>query len=301
MLRIFLFVLTNMAVMFLVSITFTVLGVEEILYSQGLNADLGMMLVFCAVFGMVGSLVSLLLSKSMAKRGMGVKIIEQPANAKEQWLVTTVEKIASDAGIKTPEIGVFPSQASNAFATGWNRNAALVAVSEGLLHRFTEEECKAVMAHEIGHVANGDMITLSLIQGIINTFVMFFARIVGLFVDRVILKNDRGYGMGFYLTSMLAQVVFGILGSIVVMWFSRWREYRADVAGAELASRSGMINALKRLQQESDIPKNMPEQFSAFGISGDLKSNFGHLFLSHPPLEQRIAALQAAAGPSTKM
>jgi heat shock protein HtpX len=246
--------------------------------------------VFCAVFGFVGSFISLFISKWMAKRTMGVQLIEQPRNADERWLVDTVTELAQKAGIKTPEIGVFAAQESNAFATGWNRNDALVAVSLGLLQRFERDEVKAVLAHEIGHVANGDMITLSLIQGVVNTFVMFFARIIGDFVDRVLLKNETGRGFGFFIATMVAEVVLGFLASMIVAAFSRYREDRADAAGAHLADRGAMIRALQRLQAEvsAGVESPLPSSMRAFGISGGVRN----LFASHPPLEARIQALR---------
>jgi len=293
MLRLGLFFATNIAVLLLASITFRLLGLEQVLQQQGVGMNLTGLLVFCAVMGMAGSFISLLLSKTMAKMSMRVRIIERPANRQEEWLVQTVTRLAQKAGIATPEIGIFPSPVSNAFATGWNRNNALVAVSEGLLGRFSAEEAEAVLAHEVGHVANGDMVTLTLVQGVVNTFVLFFARIIGLLADRLIFKTERGYGPGYWIVTIVAQIVLGILASMVVMWFSRWREFHADKAGADLASRRGMIAALQRLQREQDVPKNLPEQFAAFGISGDFKQSLTKLFLTHPPLAERIAALQA--------
>ncbi|MBR9805465.1 protease HtpX [bacterium] len=296
MLRIFLFMMTNVAVLLLVTIIFNILGLEKLFSQNGMGINLTGTLVMCAVMGMAGSFISLLMSKFIAKRSMRVQLITEPRTEKERWLVDTVTALSAKAGIKTPEIGIFPSQASNAFATGWNKNAALVAVSEGLLHRFTEEEAEAVMAHEIGHVANGDMITLTLIQGIVNTFVIFFARLIGTFVDRVVFKNERGGGIGYFATSLLAQMVLGILASVIVRWFSRWREFRADDAGATLASRRGMVNALKRLQAESGAaPASMPNEMAAFGISSSVKARFGELFMTHPPLQVRIQALEQAA------
>jgi len=287
-LRIGLFLLTNLAVMLVAGVVLSLLGVGNYRTANGL--DLSSMLVFCAVFGFVGSFISLFLSKWMAKRSMGVQLIEQPRNADEQWLVDTVTKLSQKAGIKTPEIGVFAAQESNAFATGWNRNAALVAVSLGLLQRFERDEVEAVLAHEIGHVANGDMITLSLIQGVVNTFVMFFARIIGDFVDRVLLKNESGRGFGFMIATMVAEVVLGILASMIVAAFSRYREYRADHAGATLADRGAMIRALQRLQAESNagVESPLPTSMRAFGISGGVRN----MFASHPPLEARIQALR---------
>jgi heat shock protein HtpX len=293
MLRIGLFLLTNLAVIAVASITLQLLGVQH--YLQGSELNLTSLLIFCAVFGFAGSLISLLISKWMAKRSTGVKIITQAATDDERWLVATTRELAEKAGIGMPEVGIFPAPESNAFATGWNRNNALVAVSEGLLKRFKRDEVRAVLAHEIGHVANGDMITLSLIQGVVNTFVMFFARIIGYTVDKVIFKNERGHGIGFYVATFVAEMVLGVLASIIVMKFSRYREYRADVAGATLANRSSMINALKRLssEQKAQIPSSMPDTMAAFGISsGFSKKNLGKLFSSHPPLEDRIRALQ---------
>jgi heat shock protein HtpX len=294
MLRIVLFLATNMAILLVASITLSLLGFNSIMAANGIDLNLTALLVFCGIFGMGGSLVSLMLSKWMAKRTMGVQLITQPRNQQEQWLVSTVAELARKAGIGMPEIGIFPSPTSNAFATGSNRNNALVAVSAGLLQRFSPEEAKAVLAHEIGHVANGDMITLTLIQGVVNTFVMFFARIIGHTVDRVVFKTERGYGIGYYVATFFAEIILGILASIIVFWFSRWREFRADQAGATLASRSGMIAALQRLRSEQGLPSDMPGEMTAFGINGELKAGLMSLFLTHPPLEKRIAALQSA-------
>jgi heat shock protein HtpX len=244
------------------------------------------------VFGFGGSLISLFLSKWMAKRSTGAYVIEQPRNRDEQWLLDTVKELAAEAKIGMPEVAIFPSEASNAFATGWNRNAALVAVSSGLLQRFKPEEARAVMAHEIGHVANGDMVTLTLIQGVVNTFVLFFARIIGHTVDRVIFKNDRGHGIGFFVVTMVAQVVLSFLASAIVFWFSRWREYRADHAGATLTTKTHMIAALQRLQMEQGQAQALPGELKAFGISEQLKQGLSGLFSSHPPLDERIKALQ---------
>ncbi len=290
--RILLFLATNIAVLVLVSLVFNLLGLEGILAANGVDLNLGSLLVFCAVFGFGGSLVSLFLSKWMAKRGTGTRIIDTPRTRDEQWLVDTVRELAREAGIGMPEVGIFPSEAANAFATGWNRNAALVAVSSGLLQRFSREETRAVMAHEIGHVANGDMVTLTLIQGVVNTFVLFFARIIGHTVDRVVFKTERGYGIGYYVVSFIAQIVLSILASIIVFWFSRWREYRADAAGASLAGNAAMIGALQRLRAEQGLPQDLPGELTAFGISEQLKEGLSGLFRSHPPLEDRIRALQ---------
>lgn len=292
--RILLFLATNLAVLVLVSIIFNLLGLEGILTNNGVDLNLSSLLVFCGLFGMSGSLISLLLSKFMAKRGTGTRIIESPQNKDEEWLLTTVASLANDAGIGMPEVGVFPSDSANAFATGWNRNNALVAVSTGLLRRFDEREVRAVLAHEIGHVANGDMITLSLIQGVVNTFVMFFARIIGHTVDRVVFKTERGYGIGYYIVTIVAEIVLGILASMIVMWFSRYREYRADAAGAQLAGSAGMIAALHRLKAEQGLPEDLPGELTAFGIRPGKAGNLAALLRSHPPLDDRILALQRA-------
>ncbi len=297
MLRIGLFLLTNLGVIMLATVTLQLLGVEQLLQQNGVDLDLANLLVFCAVFGMAGSLVSLLMSKSMARRAMGVQVISQPRDQREQWLHSTVQKLANEAGIGMPEVGIFPSPTANAFATGWNKNSALVAVSEGLLNRMTPAEVEAVLGHEIGHVANGDMVTLGLIQGVTNTFVMFGARVLGHVADRVIFRTERGYGPGYWIVTLLAQFVLGILASMVVMWFSRWREFRADNAGAALAGRQNMIDALRRLRGESEVPKGMPAELSAFAINGELRDKVSRLFMSHPPLADRIAALQRGANP----
>ncbi len=294
MLRIGLFLVTNFAVLIVAIITLNLLGVGSYLEQQGGGLNLSNLLIFCAVFGFGGSFVSLFLSKFMAKRGTRTQIIQQPRNAEERWLLETVADLAQQAGIKMPEVGIFPAQESNAFATGWNRNDALVAVSAGLMQRFSRDEVRAVLAHEIGHVANGDMVTLSLMQGVVNTFVMFFARIIGHTVDRVIFKNENGHGLAFYAVTFVAEMVLAVLASIIVMRFSRYREFRADQAGANLAGKSAMIHALQRLQMEVDakVPSSMPDSIYAFGISGGFKEQMSKLFASHPPLQERIAALQ---------
>jgi heat shock protein HtpX len=292
--RILLFLATNMAVLVLVSIIFNLLGLEGILAQNGVDLNLGPLLIFCALFGFGGSLISLFLSKWMAKRGTGITIIQQARNSDEQWLLDTVKELSEKAGIGMPEVGIFPSEAANAFATGWNRNAALVAVSAGLLSRFQPEEVKAVMAHEIGHVANGDMVTLTLIQGVVNTFVMFLARIIGHTVDRVVFRTERGYGIGYFVVTIVAELVLGFLASTIVFWFSRWREYRADHAGATLTTPTHMIAALQRLQMEQKQPQDLPGELTAFGISEQLKQGISGLFRSHPPLDDRIRALQGA-------
>ena len=276
MMRILLFLATNMAVLIIASITLKLLGVDRFT-----GQNYGSLLVFCAVFGFVGSLISLFLSKWMAKMSTGTQIITQPRTRHEQWLMQTVAELARDAGIKMPEVGIFPAYESNAFATGWNKNDALVAVSQGLLERFSPDEVKAVLAHEIGHVANGDMVTLALIQGVVNTF-----------VDKVILKNEDGPGIGYFVATIFAELVLGILASIIVMWFSRKREFKADEAGARLAGTNAMIGALQRLRAEQEVPVQMPSSLTAFGINGGLKHGLAGLLMTHPPLEDRIRALQ---------
>lgn len=287
MMRILLFLATNLAVLIIASITLKLLGVDRFT-GQNYNS----LLIFCAVFGFAGSLVSLFISKWMAKMSTGTEIISQPRTRHEQWLLQTVEELSREAGIRMPEVGIFPAYEANAFATGWNRNDALVAVSQGLLERFSPDEVRAVLAHEIGHVANGDMVTLALIQGVVNTFVMFFARIFGNFIDKAILKNEEGQGIGYFVATLFAELVLGILASIIVMWFSRQREFRADAAGAQLAGQSAMIGALQRLQAEQEVPVHMPDSLTAFGINAAKKASFAGLFMSHPPLEVRIEALR---------
>jgi len=292
MLRIALFLLTNLAIVLVASITLSLLGFEGYLAANGVDLNLSSLLVFCFIFGMAGSFVSLLLSKTMAKMGTGTQIISQPRTADEKWLVDTVAELSKEAGIGMPEVGIFQSQASNAFATGWDRNNALVAVSTGLLSRFSHDEARAVMAHEIGHVANGDMVTLALVQGVVNTFVMFFSRIIGHTIDRAIFKTERGHGPAFYITTFVAEIILGILASMIVFWFSRQREFRADAAGAQLAGAPAMIGALERLRAEQGAPSELPDSMVAFGIRTGGK-NMMRLFMTHPPLEERIAALQA--------
>ncbi len=294
MLRVGLFLLTNLAVIILASMTLNILGVDRYLAANGIDLDIGNLLVFCAVFGFFGSFISLLLSKTLAKMGTGTQLIEHPHSAEEQWLVHTVQELSQQAGIDMPEVGIFPAQQANAFATGWNRNKALVAVSAGLLQRFDRDEAKAVLAHEIGHVANGDMVTLALLQGVVNTFVMFFARIIGHTVDRVVFKNERGHGFAFYIVTFIAEIILAILASMIVLKFSRYREFRADAAGANLAGRSAMIGALMRLKSEVEAgaPSPLPDSINAFGISSGFKKNLSTLFASHPPLDARIRALK---------
>ena len=291
MMRLALFLGTNIAVLVLISIVFNLLGLEGILQQNGVDLNLTALLIFSGVAGMSGSFISLAISKWMAKRSMGVRIIENPTNRTEQWLVATVRQQAERANIGMPEVGIFDSPQPNAFATGMSKNNALVAVSTGLLNNMEQGEVEAVLAHEVSHVANGDMVTMSLIQGVVNTFVIFFSRIIGHFVDRVILKNERGHGIGFFISSMIAQVMLGMLASVIVMWFSRWREFHADEGGATLASREKMIAALRRLQTVHN-PKDLPDGMAALGIAGGLGDGIKKLFMTHPPLEERIEALQ---------
>ena len=293
MTRIFLFIATNIAVIALISITFQILGIEGLLAANGVDLNLYALLVMSAVIGFGGSFISLAISKWMAKRSMGVQIIENPAHPQERWLVDTVAKQAENAGIGMPEVGIFQSDTVNAFATGMSRNNALVAVSTGLLQAMTTEEAEAVLGHEVSHIANGDMITMGLIQGVVNTFVIFLSRIIGFFVDRVILKNQRGFGIGYFISSILAQIVLSFFASMIVMWFSRRREFRADEGGADLAGKHKMIAALQKLQ--GDQAEDLPGEFAAFGINGGRPTGLRALFMSHPPLEERIAALQRSA------
>ena len=292
MTRLFLFLATNIAVVALISITFQILGIEGLLMQNGVDLNMYALLVMSAVIGFGGSFISLALSKWSAKRAMGVQVITSPNNPQKKWLVDTVSRQAKQAGISTPEIGIFQSDAVNAFATGINRNKALVAVSTGLLRQMTTDEAEAVLGHEVAHVANGDMVTMGLIQGVVNTFVIFLSRLVGFFVDRVILKNERGLGIGYFISSIVAQLILSLFATMIVMWFSRRREFRADEGGADLAGREKMIAALKRLQ--GDAADDLPGEFAAFGISGARPTGFRALIMSHPPLEERIAALEAS-------
>jgi heat shock protein HtpX len=289
MMRILLFIATNIAVMIVISILFNIFGLTSYVGAQGIN--LGQLLFMSAIIGATGSVISLAMSKTMAKTSMGVMVIEQPQNQTERWLVDIVQKQAQQAGIGMPEVGIFQSGMPNAFATGMNKNAALVAVSTGLLQAMTPDEVEAVVGHEITHVANGDMVTMALLQGVLNTFVYFFASIIGSIVDRSMSNDDRGgYGMGYYMAQMIAQIALGFLASIIVAWFSRRREFRADAGGGGLAGREKMIGALRALQRGHES-EQLPGQFAAFGING---GGVMKLFMSHPPLEERIAALQNA-------
>jgi heat shock protein HtpX len=290
--RIALFLATNIAVLIILSIVLSILGVDSLLQENNVDLDLQALLIFSAVFGMGGSFISLAISKWSAKRMTGAQVIEQPQNKTQQWLLATVKRQAENAGIAMPEVAIYNSPDINAFATGMSRNSALVAVTTGLINNMKMDEAEAVLGHEISHVANGDMVTLALIQGVVNTFVIFFSRVVGHVVDRVVFKTERGYGPAYYITSILAQIVFGILASAIVMYFSRLREFRADAGGASLAGRDKMIAALRRLQSIHE-PSRLPDQMVAFGINGGLAEGMRKLFMSHPPLSQRIAALKA--------
>ena len=289
--RIFLFLATNMAIVLVLSVTMRLLGVEPYLNANGLN--LSSLLIFAAVMGFGGSFISLAISKWSAKKAMGVQVIEAPANSTEFWLLETVRRYSAEAGIKMPEVGIFDTPEVNAFATGMSKNSSLVAVSSGLLQQMSRSEAEAVIGHEIAHVANGDMVTLALIQGVVNTFVMFLSRVIGHLVDRIVFKTERGQGPAFFVTMIIAELVLGILASIIVMWFSRQREFRADRGGASLAGRPNMIAALERLS--SLHPAALPEKLAAFGISGGGGGGIKRLFMTHPPLAERIAALRSSA------
>jgi heat shock protein HtpX len=289
--RIFLLVVTNIAVMAVLALVVQVLGLDRHLAQQGMNIT--GLLVISAIFGFGGAFISLLISKWMAKRAMGVQVITNPANETERWLVNVVTQQAQAAGIGMPEVGIFDSPDPNAFATGANKNSALVAVSTGLLRNMRREEVEAVLGHEVSHVANGDMVTLTLIQGVMNTFVFFLARIIGGIVDKVILKNERGNGIGYFVTVIVAQIVLGFLAGMVVAWFSRQREYRADAGGAHLAGTNAMIGALEALKRVHS-PTALPEQMKAFGINDAAPTGLQRLLMSHPPLDERIAALNSA-------
>ncbi len=294
--RIFLFLLTNIAILAVLSVSIAVIEAVFGINLSQLDAAGGLnmqgLLIFAAILGFGGSFVSLAMSKWMAKRMTGATVIESPRGATEQWLVETVRRQAKQAGIGMPEVAIYDAPDVNAFATGMSRNHALVAVSTGLLEAMDRDEAEAVLGHEITHVANGDMVTLTLIQGVVNTFVIFFSRVIGHLVDKVVFKTERGYGPAFYITSIFAQIVLGILASMIVMWFSRQREFRADRGGSKLAGREKMIAALERLKLAHEAPQ-LPNQMAAFGISGGIGHGLKRLFMSHPPLEERIAALKA--------
>jgi heat shock protein HtpX len=288
--RVLLFVLTNFAILIVASVTLRLLGVEPWLNAQGINFN--SLLIFGAAIGFGGAFLSLALSKWMAKRAMGVQVIATPKTEREMWLVETVRRQAQQAGIGMPEVGIFDSPAPNAFATGARRNAALVAVSSGLLERMGRQEIEAVLGHEVSHVANGDMVTLTLIQGVVNTFVFVASRVIGNIVDKVVFRNERGHGPAFWITTMVAELVLAFLATMIVMWFSRHREFRADGGGARLAGRMSMVGALEALKRAHTEP--LPDKMAAFGIAGGIGQGLKKLFMSHPPIEERIAALMAA-------
>ncbi len=289
MMRILLFLATNIAIMIVISIVFSVLGLSGTLDAQGVDLNLGALLVMSAVIGMTGSFISLAMSKWSAKRAMGVQVIEQPQDQTERWLIEVVTRQAQRLGIDMPEVGIFNTPEPNAFATGMTKNSSLVAISTGLLQSMNADEIEAVIGHEMTHVANGDMVTMALMQGVLNTFVYFFATVIGHIVDRVVFKTERGVGPAYYIVQIVAQIVLGILASMVVMWFSRYREFKADAGGANLAGRQKMINALRALQRTQEAPP-LSGSLAAFGISGG--GGMMRLFMSHPPLEERITALQ---------
>lgn len=291
--RIALFLLTNIAILVVLSVILQLFGVNSLLQANGVDLDYRALLIFAGVFGMGGSLLSLALSKFMAKRMTGARVIERPSNATENWLVATVTRQARQAGIGMPEVAIYDSPDMNAFATGMSRNRALVAVSTGLLQQMSADEAEAVIGHEVTHIANGDMVTLSLIQGVVNTFVFFCAHVIGHIVDRAVLRNERGHGIGYFLTVLFAEMVLGVLASLIVFWFSRRREFSADAGGARLAGREKMIGALRRLQA-GQIETRLPDQIRALGVSGTRAAGFKRWFMTHPPLAARIAALENA-------
>lgn len=289
--RIFLFLITNIAIMLVITVIINIFGLGQVLDAQGVDLDLTALLMLSAVVGATGSFISLAMSKSMAKHSTGAHVIDQPRNEQEQWLLNTVARQADVAGIGMPEVAIYDSPDINAFATGMFRNDSLVAVSTGLLRGMTRDEAEAVLAHEVSHVANGDMVTLAMIQGVINTFVFFLSRVIGHIIDRAVFKTERGHGPAYWVTTIIAQLVLGILASAIVMWFSRQREYRADAGAAYLEGKQKMISALERLQKASSQP-HLPEQLEAFGISGGMATGLKRLFMSHPPLSERIEALR---------
>ena len=292
--RVGLFLATNIAVILVLSVVANLLGVDR--YLQGSGMNLPMLLGFCAVFGFGGAFISLAMSKTIAKMSTGAKVIEQPRNAAEAWLLSTVQRQARQAKIDCPEVAIYDAPDVNAFATGMSRNASLVAVSTGLLQNMNQDEIEAVLGHEISHVANGDMVTLTLVQGVVNTFVMFLARIIGHVIDKAVFRSDRAGGPGYFITVIVLQIVFGILASAIVAWFSRYREFRADEGGASLAGRRKMIAALERLGgRRPETGGQLPKQMAAFGIAPSFASGLRKLFSTHPPLEERIRALQSQA------
>lgn len=291
MMRIGLFLATNIAIMVVLAVVMQMFGLSGVLDAQGVDLDLNALLIISAVVGMTGSFFSLALSKTMALKSTGAKVITQPSNEVETWLVHIVKRQAEQAGIGMPDVAIYKSNDMNAFATGMKRNKALVAVSTGLMDQMDRDQVEAVLAHEVSHVANGDMITLTLIQGVVNTFVFFLSRVIGHVVDRVVFKVQRGHGPAYWITAIIAQIILGILASAIVMWFSRYREFKADAGSANIVGKNKMISALERLKCGADAP-HLPDQLEAFGISGGMKSGFSKLFMSHPPLDERIAALR---------
>lgn len=291
MMRIALFLATNLAIVVVLGVVMQVFGLSGVLDEQGVDLDINALLIISAVVGMTGSFISLALSKTMALRTTGAKVIKTPADQTEAWLLETVRNQAKMAGIGMPDVAIYNAADMNAFATGMNKNSALVAVSTGLMEQMNRDQVEAVLAHEVSHVANGDMITLTLIQGVVNTFVFFLSRVIGHIVDRVVFKVERGHGPAYWITAIVAQIVLGILASAIVMWFSRYREFKADAGGAKYAGTNKMISALDRLKRGADQP-HLPDQLEAFGIAGGFKKGIAKLFMSHPPLDERIAALQ---------
>jgi heat shock protein HtpX len=294
--RVALFLITNLAVLVVLGIVLRLVGFEGILDARGVGLDYQSLLLFALVIGMGGSLISLLMAKWMARRMTGARVIETPANRTEAWLVDTVRRQARAAGIGMPEVAIYPAPEINAFATGFSKRKALVAVSQGLLEQMNADEAEAVLAHEVAHIANGDMVTLALIQGVVNTFVIFLARVIGHVVDRTVFRTERGHGPAFWIVTIVAEIVLAVLASAIVLWFSRQREFRADAGGAHLAGRGKMIAALRRLQRNYGQPAQLPDQIQAFGISGGVGAGLKRLFMSHPPLDERIAALEAREG-----
>ena len=292
MFRVIIFAAANLGILLVMGVVFQLIGLDIWLVQSGTGFNTAGVLAFSACFGFGGAFISLALSKFMAKRGMGVQMITTPGNAQERWLVDTVHRQARKVGIEAPEVGIFQQPQPNAFATGMTRNRSLVAVSTGLLNTMSQAEVEAVLGHEVAHVANGDMITMALLQGLLNTFVIFLSRLAGFFVDKFIFKNQRGFGIGYFVTSIIAQIFLSCVATVIALWFSRRREFRADEGGARLAGKQKMISALKKLQQVQE-PQDLPGEFAAFGISGS-RSGISQLFLSHPPLEQRIETLQRA-------
>jgi heat shock protein HtpX len=292
--RIGLFLLTNIAILAVITIVFRLLGIDGYLNEHG-GIDFGALLIFSAIIGFTGSFISLAISKKMALMSTGAKVIDQPRSADESWLLATVQRQAQQAGIGMPDVAIFESPEINAFATGASRNKALVAVSSGLMRGMTKDEAEAVVGHEVAHIANGDMVTMTLLQGVLNTFVIFLSRIAGHFIDRVVFRNEgNGPGIGFFVSSLVAQILFGVLASIIVCWFSRRREFRADAGGARLAGRGKMADALRRLQRVNHPGQDLPKEMAAFGIAGFGAHGLKQLFMTHPPLEERIAALESA-------